>query len=383
MNILFITNTNPLKPTFGAAQRSNIFLKACLSCGANVDIAYVGQAEEKYENCPNNAKIVLWNNGHIWKYSLFAKFFRLTTIKAYPSSFELEHRIDKLITNKKYDYIICRYIPTAAMAGLYKYRTKLLLDIDDLPYQATEPLMELQSNIPNWKKYYRGLILQAIKRATKKWIKHSRECFLPNKDQAKLLNSTYLPNIPIITQDHIDFHPASKVILFIGLMSFAPNYKSIDIFIDNILPIIIDAVPQVRFLIAGKGLPTIYKEKWEKSHHVEVLGFVKDIYQFYNQGNIVVCPIYMGAGTNIKVLEAMSMGKACVLSEFSTRGFEDILIDGTNSEIARNYVDYANKVIKLLTDEEYCKSIGLCGYATCKEHFSQENINTILQRIIK
>ena len=45
---------------------------------------------------------------------------------------------------------------------------------------------------------------------------------------------------------------------------------------------------------------------------IELEGFVSDVRSAYARATIVLAPLTASAGTNIKVLEAMAMGKAIV-----------------------------------------------------------------------
>lgn len=383
MKILFITNTNPFNPTFGAAQRSFVLLNALLSLGGQVDIAYVGPIEKQTTPMLRNVKVVFWNDGHEWQYTKTVKFLRKITLIGFPTSNELEKIIDSLVLKDNYDYIACRYIQIAGMAGLYKYRKKLLLDIDDLPFQSILSHLELDKNIPLWKKIFRKVLLSRIDKDTHKWINNTFACFLPNKTQAKEKKCYYLPNIPVICVKSSEFKENTNNILFIGIMSYQPNYNGVDYFIDNVWKHVIEENPSAKFLIAGKGLPLEFKQKWMRVPNVEILGFVEDLNEFYSQGNIVVCPIYQGAGSNIKVIEAMSIGKACVLSEYSTRGFEDIIRNGQNAYIVSSTAEYAEKIIKLLSNDILCNKICENAMKSTSSIYSQSFVNNLVSSIIK
>ena len=165
-------------------------------------------------------------------------------------------------------------------------------------------------------------------------------------------------------------------------MSWPANYNGMDSFISHCWNKVLASVPDANLLIAGKGLPNELKTKWESYHNIEYLGYVESLYDFYSMGNIVVCPIYSGAGTNIKVIEAMAMGKACAISSHSTRGYEDILFQGENAFIAEDYADFANKLIDLLNDDSKCKKMAGAAMKTAQSFFSQKNIDETIKGLI-
>ena len=165
-------------------------------------------------------------------------------------------------------------------------------------------------------------------------------------------------------------------------MSWPANYNGMDSFISHCWNDILASVPDAKLLIAGKGLPDNLKTKWESFHNIEYLGYVESLYDFYAMGNIVVCPIYSGAGTNIKVIEAMAMGKACAISSHSTRGYEEILLQGENAFIAEDYADFSNKLIDLLNNESKCKEMAKAAMKTAQSFFSQKSIDETIKGLI-
>lgn len=152
-----------------------------------------------------------------------------------------------------------------------------------------------------------------------------------------------------------------------------------DAFIKNCWEIIVKDNPEVNLIIAGKGLSNEYKQSWLKYKNVKILGFVEDILDFYNQGNIVISPISAGAGTNIKVIEALSLGKVCVLSEFSTKGFNDVVDDGVNCLVYKDYQDCITKLNKLLANQGLCKEISQKAFMAAKGKYSQSGLNEVLK----
>src|SRR5207247_5923674 len=55
---------------------------------------------------------------------------------------------------------------------------------------------------------------------------------------------------------------------------------------------------------------------------VEVEGFVADVRPAYERAAIVIAPLVASAGTNIKILEAMAMGKAIVSTPAGINGLD-------------------------------------------------------------
>jgi glycosyltransferase involved in cell wall biosynthesis len=185
-----------------------------------------------------------------------------------------------------------------------------------------------------------------------------------------------LPNIPfqISGKDQNNAVCISNVnepiVLFVGFMHHSPNSDGVDYFIKNIWGKVKVSIPGAIFRIVGNGVTPEEKVAWEKYDGISVLGFVSDIQSEYNKCKATVVPIFYGAGTNIKVLESMSMRRACVISKFSARAFKNDLIDYKNILIARDDQDFANKTIQLLLDENLNSYIANNAAKTIKDKFS-------------
>lgn len=382
MNILFICNTSPFNTDMGNAQRTSIILKAFLNNGCNVDIFYVGVKKEIIPNIlPPNVRIVYWNDGHVWEKLSTSKWKERFIIHSNDTSYELENLIRSKICEVNYDFIFCRYIMNARLAGIFNLKKKIILDIDDLPEIRFINSIPKSRNII--KKIYHKYIFHCIKSQTKKCIEQSYSSFLPNKKEAQDYKAVYLPNISTIYKNDLEEITSERSVLFIGYMSWAPNYMGVDHFITNCWNDVIKHVPDAHLVIAGKGLPEKYNEKWKRYKNVDYIGFVEDIYKFYEKGKIVICPIYAGAGTNIKVIEAMSMSKACVLSSHGTRGYEDILKHSYNAMIAGDNASFSQHIVQLLSNNSYCNEIAKNAFKTAESYFSQKTIDSIISGILK
>ena len=123
-----------------------------------------------------------------------------------------------------------------------------------------------------------------------------------------------------------------------------------------------------------------YLDKWSIVDGVKYMGFVEDLQQEYEQARVIVVPIYGGAGTNIKVLEAMQMRRPCVTTTYGIRGFSDYFEDGSEILIAQDDASFAEKVTSLLQDQKKNNTIATKAYSSLKTHFSREAFNRIVEQ---
>jgi glycosyltransferase involved in cell wall biosynthesis len=72
---------------------------------------------------------------------------------------------------------------------------------------------------------------------------------------------------------------------------------------------------------------------------IELEGFVADVRPAYRRAAVVIAPLVASAGTNIKIMEAMAMGKAIVSTPAGIHGLdlapgEDVVVTRTPEEMA-------------------------------------------------
>jgi polysaccharide biosynthesis protein PslH len=137
-------------------------------------------------------------------------------------------------------------------------------------------------------------------------------------------------------------------------MSYPPNEEAVLYFASQILPIIRNKIPEIKFYIVGRnpGAPI----KRLASDLIFVTGEVVNVQDYLSKSDVVVVPILTGAGMRIKILEAFAMGKAVVSTSVGAEGIAytnnlDIVIGDTPA-------DFAEKVCLLLENREMSDTLG-------------------------
>lgn len=141
------------------------------------------------------------------------------------------------------------------------------------------------------------------------------------------------------------------LIVFTGQMDYAPNVEAVTLFTKNVLPSILNTVPDASLAIVGRA-PT-KAVRLLAGQHVIVTGEVPDTRPWLAAAAVVVAPLRIARGVQNKVLEAMAMGKACVISSGAAEG-----IDATDGEDFIVSDHPAAAVIALLQDGGLAASIG-------------------------
>lgn len=142
-----------------------------------------------------------------------------------------------------------------------------------------------------------------------------------------------------------------KIIGFLGNLNYAPNVASVDLIVNEVLPLI---KHECKLVIAGPVTDEI-KEKYASAESVEFLGKVDDLRETIQKCSVFLSPIAYGSGVKTKILEAMAMGVPVVTNSLGVEG-----IDGENGKhflVSDNYEEIANHVDTLMDDVELASSV--------------------------
>ncbi len=155
-----------------------------------------------------------------------------------------------------------------------------------------------------------------------------------------------------------------------------PNREGIVWFIKNIFPRIKENYPEISVNIAGRESEKINELKGLDG--VNVKGFVKNSSDFLLENGIFIAPLISGSGVKIKVLEALSLGLPCVLTEIAAEGLDL----PTTINISKTADDFTNDLLQLINNESDRKIRGLDAYSFIKAEFSDNKINSDLKECL-
>jgi GT2 family glycosyltransferase len=153
--------------------------------------------------------------------------------------------------------------------------------------------------------------------------------------------------------------PESRRLLFIGSFAHLPNLLALEFFLSRVWPIVNPAEAFKLHIIAG-ARHDYYLDYYRVAVNlsqpgIEVEGFVADVRDAYRRAEIVLAPLTASAGTNIKVLEAMAMGRAIVSTPAGVNGLE--VSPGRDVIVTESAAEMAEKIIALSADPAARKSI--------------------------
>ncbi len=159
--------------------------------------------------------------------------------------------------------------------------------------------------------------------------------------------------------------PAS--IVFWGAMDRLENDDAVLQFAQKVLPRIWAKAPEARFLVVGRNPSGRVRQLAQNDPRIVVTGYVDEPSHFLRQASVAVAPLRMGGGIKVKVLESMAHRLPTVLSPVAAEGIGGT--DGLHYLLCRSEEEFAESVVRLLSDPKLANTIGEGGYRLVASEF--------------
>ncbi|WP_337062341.1 glycosyltransferase family 4 protein [Kineococcus sp. G2] len=190
--------------------------------------------------------------------------------------------------------------------------------------------------------------------------------------------STFVPNGVTVSAAGATEPPRTGRALFVGAMDYGPNKQALRWFLDEVWPLVLQRVPGARFAAVGRGLAGSHPRPSGEPDGVEFHSDVASVDPFYEQADVCVVPLLSGGGTKIKLVEALSRGRAVVTTSLGLEGLEE---HREVLRVADGAPAFADALASLLADPEESARLGAVA-AQAARSFSWESAMTPLRDLL-
>ncbi len=155
-------------------------------------------------------------------------------------------------------------------------------------------------------------------------------------------------------------------LLFSGTLGYPPNADAVTWLVKEVLPRVQREVPEATLTVVGRGAPAAVEAL--AAPDVIMTGFVPEMEPFLEAAQVYVAGLLSGAGTKLKVVEALAAGRPLVATSVAAEGIE--IQDGVHALIADGPDAVADAVVRLLRDRELAAKLASAGRQMVQERLS-------------
>jgi sugar transferase (PEP-CTERM/EpsH1 system associated) len=380
--VLFITARIPAPLDDGWKIRTYHLMKGYSQQGWKVDLVSFRDVNQNVEDFPMLQS--LCNDIHLVPRTKSYSCFDLVRGLILPLPFHvynyqvksMNDTIQRVVSHYCYDLIQIEDIVMTQYCNPKFNRITRILDMHNV---ESDLLYRYSRNEKNpLKVLYARFTAAKLKKYERKTAKIFQQLLVCSKEDLKLLRSNGV-NVPaVVVPNGVDgnyFRPSdqrgeSDDLVFIGSMDYHANISGVTYFVNEVLPLIWQNNPEIRFFIVGKNPPEEIQKFAEK--RIVVTGIVDDVRPYYNRAGVVVVPLLVGGGTRLKVVESMAMGKAVVSTSLGAEGIP--AEHGKHLLLADDPTVFAKSVLELLGKPTLRNSMGKAARKFVEGHFEWSSI---------
>jgi polysaccharide biosynthesis protein PslH len=166
-----------------------------------------------------------------------------------------------------------------------------------------------------------------------------------------------------------------KCLIFVGSHEHPPNVDAGRYFLERIFPLLRKRMPDIRVLLVGLGgHPEIQARV---ADGVVAVAPTPQVRAYYAQADFAIAPIRVGAGTRLKILEAMSLGLPVVSTPLGCEGLD--VREGEHLLIRTSPSGFADAVIRLYEHPELAARLRQAGRTRVEQRYGWDRISCQLE----
>jgi polysaccharide biosynthesis protein PslH len=174
-------------------------------------------------------------------------------------------------------------------------------------------------------------------------------------------------------------HGGDVEVFYVGSFRHLPNIIGFEKLRHEVMPMVWRRFGAARLRVVAGPEPERYWREFQRRDYpkdfdsrIQMHSFVEDLRPLYARASVVVVPLEVSAGTNIKVMEAMACGRAVISTPVGCAGLG--LVDGCDVLIRSTPEDFAAAICDLLADPARREAIAAAARRTVEQRFSWDAI---------
>lgn len=183
---------------------------------------------------------------------------------------------------------------------------------------------------------------------------------------------TVVPNGIDTSRYTVVAHQGKPNLLFVGTLDYRPNVDAVLWCLNDILPRVRRAVPQVWLTLVGRSPAPQVQQVAAQREDVLLLPDVPDVRPYLAKASVCVVPMRMGSGVRLKVLEAMAAGVPIVSTTLGVSGLA--VRPGEHALVADTAQAFADAIVALLRDRALRERLARSARALVEDWYDWRHI---------
>jgi glycosyltransferase involved in cell wall biosynthesis len=117
--------------------------------------------------------------------------------------------------------------------------------------------------------------------------------------------------------DHVD-------LVMVGNYAYQPSEDAALRLMTDVYPRVLEQRPDTTLALVGNNPSTLMRQVAEADPRITITGRVADVGEWLESGRVFVCPLRVGGGIKVKVVEALAKGRVVVTTPVGSQGLEGI-----------------------------------------------------------
>jgi glycosyltransferase involved in cell wall biosynthesis len=288
--------------------------------------------------------------------------------------------IAKLCSEGKADLLQVEFTHLAHFRDAASNTPAILVE-HDLTFTLYRQFAERNPGKASWRQYEEWLEFE------RRWMARYDAVWTMSKEDCKQAVAEGAPSdCTLIVANGVDlsrFVPMptgeEMEVFYVGSFRHLPNIIGFEKLRHEVMPAVWRRFGKARLrVVAGPDPERYWREFLHRDYprdldsRIQIHAFVEDLRPLYAQAAVVVVPLEVSAGTNIKVMEAMACGRAVVSTPVGCAGLG--LVDGHDALIRSTPEEFAAAICDLLSDSARRNAIATAARRTVEQRFSWDAI---------
>jgi polysaccharide biosynthesis protein PslH len=288
----------------------------------------------------------------------------------------MRSRIEHHLRASRPDLVVCDSL--YALVNLPPTDVPIVLNCHNVEHVIVQRYAQLEENrLKRWYASIESRLLSGAERTACLRASFAMACSEHDCDLLK----TIRPDLPVfVVPNAVDTDllyceappecdGAAPVVLYHGGMDWYPNRDAVEFFVDRILPLIGEACPDVKVVVAGRNASAPFVDKFRNDPRIHFTGTVPDMAPYVSAATVVVVPLRLGSGTRIKILEACAAAKSVVSTSIGAEGLQ--LQHGKEILLADSPEEFANAVLSLIQNAALREELGRAARSVILRRYSE------------